>query len=168
VVTSPAPSGPFPPNAAGAMCLAGIAAQVIGNVDNPMGDFADLFGEGIGLALDDPAGGAPGFYDASAFTGISFDIDNAQANLRVQFPTRETVATGSSAYWGSSATSPGSPVVAGTNVIHWADVGGPAYVTSPPAFDVTMIQAIQFSVYTTTGSATPVSFCISNLTLLTN
>jgi hypothetical protein len=170
-VTSPTPgAGSFPPSASGAMCLKGNAAQVIngpaGGPSPAMPDYSDIFGIGIGLDFNNPGGdaGVAGFYDASKYTGISFDIDNAQTNFRVQFPTSETLTSGDSAYWGGAAAS-GSPVMAGTNTFTWAEVGGPMYEKMPPAFDNTMIQAIQFSVYTDVTAAVPVSFCISNLTL---
>jgi hypothetical protein len=166
-VTSPTPgAGSFPPSTSGAMCLKGTAAQVI-NGTNMMPDYSDIFGIGIGLDFSNPggdAGATAGFFDASKFTGISFDIDMAQANFRVQFPTSATLASGDSAYWEGAAMT-GSPVEAGTNTFKWTDVGGPSYATTPPPFDDTKIQAIQFAVYTDTMAAVPVSFCISNLTL---
>jgi hypothetical protein len=170
-VSSPTPgAGSFPPNAAGAMCLTGTAAQVI-NGTNGMPDYSDLFGEGIGLDFDNPGGDAgttAGLFDGTPFTGVSFDITfpsgTTQTNFRVQFPTSESLATGDSAYWGG-ATAPGSPVMAGTNTFTWADVGGPSYLTGAPAFDKTKMQAIQFAVYTDVTASVPVSFCINNLTL---
>jgi hypothetical protein len=41
------------------------------------------------------------------------------------------------------------------------------YLTKPPAFDDTKVQAIQFAVYTDTSATVPVSFCINHLTLTT-
>jgi hypothetical protein len=174
VVTSPTPGvGSFPPSAEGAMCLTGTAAKVL-NGANMMPDYSDLFGEGIGLDLNNPggdAGATAGFFDGSKYTGVSFDITfpsgTPQANLRVQFPTMETLSTGDSAYWGGAKNS-GSPITsASTYAFKWADVGGPMYLTNPPAFDKTKIQAIQFAVYTDTMASVPVSFCINNLTLTT-
>jgi hypothetical protein len=105
VVSRPTPgAGSFPPDQSGAMCLTGTAAKVI-NGANSMPDYTDLFGEGIGLDLNDPggdAGATAGFFDGSKFTGVSFDITfpsgTPQTNLRVQFPTMETLSTGDSAY----------------------------------------------------------------------
>jgi len=180
MVTSPTPDGPFPPAAAG-MCLTGTAAMVaLGPPNGPSpgaADYSDIFGEGIGLDLNNPGTGdgggtaVVGVYNASMYTGIAFDLSfpngMTQANMRVQFPTTESLATGDSAFWGSAMGVAGSPVAAGPNVVPWSAVGGPEYATAPPAFDNTKIQAIQFSVYTDATATVPVSFCVNNLELTT-
>jgi hypothetical protein len=173
VVTSPTPgAASFPPSASGAMRLTGIAAQVIngtpGGPSPGKPDYPDLFGVGIGLNFNAPGSGAlVGFYDASAYTGISFEITFPsgvpQAHLRVQLPTMETLATGVPDYWGGAIAAT-SPVTPGTNTFPWAQVNGNGPFQSP-AFNRTMIQAIQFAVYTDTLASIPVSFCINNLTL---
>jgi hypothetical protein len=166
-VFSPTPAAAFRPTAGKGMCTSGIAAQVLsGTAGGPapgQPDYGDLFGVGIGLDLDSPAGtGLP--YDASHYTGISFDIDVVQEDLRVEFPTAES---GDNAPFWNGATYTSSPITRGTNVVRWADVGGPFYETNPPPFDPTKLLSIRFHVWTLPSSPTPFSFCIDNLTLLT-
>jgi hypothetical protein len=166
-VFTPTPAAPFLPTIGKGMCTSGIAAEVlVGPVGGPSAgqpDYGDLFGVGISLDLDSPGGvGLP--YDASAFTGISFDIDTVQPDLRVEFPTAES--GGNAPFW-NGATGISSPITRGTNVIRWADVGGPFYESNPPPFDVTRLLSIRFHVWTLPSSSTPFSFCIDNLTLLT-
>ena len=56
--------------------------------------------------------------------------------------------------------------------IAWADVGGPFYLTqqspavTPPAFDVTKVQSIQFQVFTNINTSSPYAFCVANLALI--
>ncbi len=128
-------------------------------------DYSNLFGVGIGLDLDSPGDGGTGLpFDLSGYTGISFDIDVGQANFRVELPTAES--GGNAPFWGGVAAE-SSPIVPGTNVVRWADVGGPFYETDPPPFDVTRVLSIRFHVWTLPSSPTPFAFCINNLTLLT-
>jgi hypothetical protein len=166
-VFSPTPAAPFLPTIGKGMCTSGIAAGVL---DGPVGgpspgqpDYGDLYGVGIGLDLNS-AGGTGLPYDASKYTGISFDIDVVQTDLRVEFPTAES--GGNAPFWAGTG-SISSPITRGTNVIRWADVGGPFYESNPPPFDVTKLLSIHFHVWTLPGPPTPFAFCIDNLTLLT-
>jgi hypothetical protein len=171
--TLPAGTAGFPPTA-GAMCTTGMVAPVPMMTAAPtMPDYGAVFGAGIGLDLNNP-GGANGKSTFPAttkgVTGISFTIDAPPtAGLRVEFPTTDTDgSTAGSAYWGATASFPNSPIVAGTNTIHWADVKIPSTATTP-TFVPNNIESIQFHVPTAVMAASVrYSFCISNLMLLTN
>ena len=158
-------------NTGGMMCTSGKVAVVIAGV-NDLPDYGHITGAGIGLDLNNSGGAVPvrGVFNATAkhVTGVAFDLDIvALPGLRVEFPTPTTDATSvGAAYWGATSAFPGSPVVAGTNVIRWADVRIPSAVA--PAFDPTMIESVLFHVPTTVTAAGPYSFCVSNLRLLTN
>jgi hypothetical protein len=167
----PAGAAGFPPTA-GALCTTGMVAPVSGTPP----DFGNIFGAGIGLDLNNPGGAnsVKGTFAATTkgVTGISFSIDvPPTAGLRVEFPTTDTDGTTSgAAYWGATATFPNSNVVSGVNTIHWADVKVPTTATTP-TFVPNNLESIQFHVPAAGTSATapvPYSFCISNLTLLTN
>jgi len=175
-VVAPVGGQPFMPTdmASSKMCTNGTAAKVInGTSGSP--DYSDLWGAGIALDLNNPGGdaGAKGDFDLSAFQGVQFDFsgDLIPANaMRVNFPF--TGEHGSdSPYW-MGDTNASSPLTAGHITIKWADVGGPAYLknqqppTTPPAFDKTKTQSIQFQVFTVTSSTTPYSFCVANLALI--
>jgi hypothetical protein len=159
------------PNTGGKMCTSGTAAVVIAGAGG-LPDYANITGAGIGLDLNNSGGALPvrGVFNATAkgVTGLAFDLQIvAVTALRVEFPTPATdVGTAGAAYWGANPAFSDSPVVAGTNVLRWADVriAGAA----PPAFDPTMIESILFHVPTNRTSVVPYSFCISNLRLLTN
>jgi hypothetical protein len=96
-------------------------------------------------------------------------LANSMVSFRVEFPTAAVPGTtdADAAYW-NGATSNGSPVTAGTNVVLWSNVAGPMYETSAPPFDPTQLLAIQFHVIASASGTTPFSFCISNLTALTS
>jgi hypothetical protein len=183
-ITLPSPLAPFMPDSTGAMCTAGTAALVLtkGGAD----DYPDLWGGGIGLDFNNPGGdaGVKGYYDASKYTGVSFTfaaMTLPTGYMRVNFPFMGQHAK-DSPYWdgggdGPMASSPltGTPANPQKVTIHWADVGGPAYLkTQTPAIDPAMypfnpsaVQAIQFQVFTNNKTVTPYAFCVSNLALLT-
>ena len=180
-IMSPTPGGPFAPDSTtGAMCTYGTAAVVMnGTSGSP--DYSDLWGAGISLDLNNPGGdaGVKGTWDGSMYKGFSFDIANngtlgsiPSKAMRVNFPFTGEHGTDSPYYQG--ATQSYSVLTNGSHVvIHWSDIGGPAYlanqvppVTAPP-FDNTKIQSIQFQVFTNTSTATPYGFCVNNLTVLT-
>ena len=167
VITKPS-FGAFP-NTAGKMCTAGTAAKVINLTTAAMPDYNNIWGAGIGLDLNNSGGdaGVKAPYNATAngVTGIAFDIDTLPlAGLRVEFPTPATTAA--AAFWGGTLAL--SPVKMGHNEFHWRDVGGPFYLTTPPAFDPTAILSMQFHVPSGTAAPADYSFCVSNVTALTN
>jgi len=168
VITKPASTG-FAAVAGNKLCTAGTAAKVI-NGTNGMPDYSGIWGTGIGIDLNTTGGAnstkSPYNATAKGVTGIEFTIDNLPlGGLRVEFPTPAT--TSGSAYW-NGKTSNTSPVVTGVNTIKWADVSGPMYLASPPAFDPTMILSVQFHVPTGTSGSSAFDYCISNLKMLTN
>jgi hypothetical protein len=122
-----------------------------------------------------PHASAPmqGLYDALAHgvTGVAFDIDNPPVpNLRVEFQTLGT--ENNAAYW-NGAVSQSSPVaVPGHYEIRWPQVGGPFYLinngTTPPPFDATKLEAMQFHVPSNPSAAVSYSFCVRNIIMLTN
>jgi hypothetical protein len=174
-IVAPVPgAGTFAPSdrKTGRMCTSGVVARVADIVvggANPTPDYNNMWGAGIGLDLAGATGDrSKGSIDvvAKRITGFSFAIDNVPSpGLRVELATRAT--DGSSAghnYWGATAAYPPSPVKAGTNTVHWADFVGPKGTGT----DTGHVQSIQFHVPTTTASTESYSFCISNLTMLTN
>lgn len=168
MITMPAgPTYAFSGVTGNKLCTTGTAAKVL-NGTSGAADYTSMFGTGIGLDLNN-AGGANGKmpYNATGkVTGISFDIDMVPlGGLRVELPTPAT--TQGAAYWGGKANNT-SPVKAGHNSFKWADVTGPMYLATPPAFDPTMILSVQFHIPTNTSAAIPFSYCVSNLKLLTN
>jgi len=176
IIQTPTAGRPFAPSSdTGAMCTSGVAAMVLVDA-NGSPDYADLWGAGIGLDLNNPGGdaSAKGPWDGSAFTGIAFDVSGPAlpiAAIRVLFPF--IGQHGGDAPYFQGQTLSYSPVVNNSHVeIHWSDVGGPLYLgysvppVTPPLFDPSKLLSIQFQVFTNTSTATPFGFCVSNLTLL--
>jgi hypothetical protein len=166
VITMPA-AGMFA-NVGGKMCTSGTVAKVINLVGGTMPDWSNIWGAGIGLDLNN-SGGATAVkeeFDASAYKGISFDIDTPPlAGLRVEFPSKATEGTAAGAdFWGATKDYGNSPVVAGTNVITWDAIKGPT--ATPHTFDKAHILSIQFHVPASDKASAMFSYCISNLKLL--
>ncbi len=167
------PYGPAP--ATGAMCTSGVAAQVL--VDSSgTPDYGDLWGGGIGLDFNNPGGdaGVKGTWDATAFTGIAFDLSGPNVpteSMRVLFPFLGEHGTDAPYFQGQTLGYSKLPSD-GHVEIHWSDIGGPLYLTysappvTPPLFDPTQVFSIQFQVFTNASSSTPYAFCVNNLTLL--
>jgi len=157
-------------NEDGKMCTSGTVAAVINDATGAP-DYLNIWGAGMGLDLNSSGGASPvkGTYDAVAngVTGFSFVIDTPpMLSLRVEFPT----ATASTAPFWQGDNMAASPVVPGLNVIHWADVNGPFYQTSPPPpamVDATALKSILFHVFTHAEGPLAYSFCVSKLTALT-
>ena len=180
-ITTPIPGQPFMPTDAttGEMCTAGTAAKVLTPPGMPTGtpDYSDLFGAGIGLDFNNPGGdaGVKMPINLSAYKGFSFDFSGSMIpignKIRVNFPFVGEHGT-DSPYFAANKTDDHSTLsTTSTNTVLWADILGPAYltgqgVTNIPAFDPTMVESIQFQVFTNTGAAIPYAFCVSNLTLL--
>jgi hypothetical protein len=179
-ITTPTPGQPFLPTdpATNKYCTYGQAALVLNKNGSP--DYADLWGGGIGLDFNPGRdGGAGGYADLSAYTGIAFDFSGNLVpfeSMRVDFPFLGQHG-GDAPYW-DGAIRPYSllPAAGGHVVIKWADIGGPYYLMqqTPPldltqyAFDPRAVQAIQFLVFTNSSVATPYNFCVANLSFLTN
>jgi hypothetical protein len=175
MVTSPLGGQPFVPTDmdSSKMCTTGTGAKVINGTNGP--DYSDLWGGGIALDLNNPGGdaGAKGDFDLSAYSGVQFDFSGdiiPNAAMRVNFPFTGEHGTDSPYWMGDTNTS--SPLKAGHITVNWADVGGPAYLknqvppTTPPKFDSTKTQSIQFQVFTNVNTTTPYSFCVANLALI--
>ena len=174
-VTTPTVGARFIPDSGGkGMCTSGTAAMVVG-LDGGSPDYGNIWGAGIGFDLDNPDGadgsvGVKGLYNASThgIAGIAFDIDVVPdgGHLRVEFPTQGT--ENAAAYW-DGPTEYLSPIVTpGHEEIRWSQVGGPEYVSSPPPFDPTKLESVWFEVVSNASSPVHYSFCISNVTALTN
>ncbi len=152
------------------VCTSGVAAQVIVNPSTMALDYLNIWGANIGLDFNNPDRtnvNRGGSYDAHAhaITGFSFVIDTPPpSTLRVSFSTTANPFTAS--YWGGSA-SLFSPVQPGLNVVRWAEVGGPSYLTDPPVFDPTALLGMQFTVFSNANRPVPFDYCISSLTALT-
>ncbi len=178
-ITSPTPGDIFPPDATtGAMCTSGTAALVM-NGPSGSADYSDLWGAGISLDLNNPGGdaGMKGTWDGSPYTGIAFDFSGTMIPnkaMRVNFPFVGEHGTDSPYYQGGGTAAQAFSTLNNNShvVIHWSDVGGPKYLSdqgmTPPAFDKTKIQSIQFQVFTNATTNTPYAFCVNNLTVLTD
>lgn len=179
-ITTPVPGQPFAPDPTNGMCTSGTAAKVLPPPGMPTGspDYSDLFGAGIGLDFNNPGGDAgvgkmP--IDLSKYTGFSFTFSGTMIPLgnkiRVNFPFAGENNGTDSPYFAANATDDHSTIsTTGVNTVKWANILGPQYLLStltPPKFDPTMVESIQFQVFTNTGAAIPYAFCVNNLTLLT-
>jgi hypothetical protein len=187
-IAAPTPGGVFMPTEAASseMCTDGVASQVMNKGGAP--DYSDMWGAGIMLDFSNPGGdaGPKGDRDLSGFKGISFDVSaftGPTSNgagvpagaMRVNFPFTGEHGTDSPYWMGTDKSSSPLTVPAGTTQhveIAWTDVGGPYYLTqqspavTPPPFDVTKAQSIQFQVTTTANATTPYAFCVANLALI--
>lgn len=178
-ITSPTPGQPFLPTdfATNKYCTSGVAAMVL--LKDGIPDYGDLWGGGMGLNFNPVGdGGAAGYADLSAYAGIAFDFSGdlvPPSSMRVDFPFKGEHGA-DAPYWMGNTRAYSPLPVAGHVVIRWTDIGGPYYLMQEaPAVDVTQypfdpkaVQAIQFLVFTNTSVATPYSFCVANLALLTN
>jgi hypothetical protein len=169
-ITSPLPSAGdagagFPPNASGAMCLSGTAAQIIGTPP----DYSNIFGIGIGLDFNN-AGGTKEPYDANAHhvVGFRFTVSGlpaAPATVRVEFPFPGTDASGD-AY--AETVAPGTTEM----TVLWSDATfGPSFTppmgSTEPQFDPSKVESIQFHVVTDAQASIPVTdLCVTNLVAL--
>lgn len=181
-ITTPTPGLPFAPTdpATSEMCTSGTAAVVRNGTSSNAPDYGDLWGAGIGLDFNDPGGdaGTRGYLDLSQFKGIAFDFSAdilPIAAMRVNFPFLGMHGA-DAPYW-MGATMSASPLLGTTASpqhveIDWSDVRGPFYLTqqtppvTPPDFDPTAVQGIQFQVFTNASAPTPYSFCVSELALV--
>jgi hypothetical protein len=173
-VVSPVGGQPFAPTdvKSSKMCTNGTAAKAINGPDGTP-DYGAIWGGEIALDFNNRGGdaGARGDFDLSPFQGIEFDFsgDLIPNNQIVNFPF--TGEYGSSPPSWMGATSDSSPLTVGHNIIKWADVGGPLYLepaVTPPPFDKTHVQTINFQAATVATAATPYSFCVANLALIPN
>jgi hypothetical protein len=178
LITAPVPGMPFAPTGTSLaqMCTSGTVAQVIAVVGTAAGgsammDYSNIFGAGIGLDLNNPGlDGGTGMkmpFDAASkmVIGISFDLDVLPATgLRVEFPFGS--ASNPAGVWKPNKTSYASPVSAGHNVLLFASVMQPSYVTAPVPFDPTTLTSIQFHIPTSIMAAAPYAFCIDHLALI--
>jgi hypothetical protein len=178
-ITSPMPGGIFPPMANG-MCTMGVAAQVLAGT-NGMDDYTDLFGAGIGLDLNNPGGdaGVKMPIDLSTYKGFSFDFSGTNipaGKIRVNFPFVGEHGN-DSPYFSNAVSDDHSTLVGSTtpgpNTVLWKDILGPYYLSQQtpavpaPPFLPSMVESIQFQVFTNDKTSTPYAFCVNNLTLLT-
>jgi hypothetical protein len=177
-VVMPTPGQPVPPDTTtGAMCATGTGAVVMAG-STGTADYSDLWGAGLALDFNNKGGdaGAKGTFDLSKYTGIGFTFSGTNIpvnHMRVNFPFVGENNGSDSPYWQGGTQEYSSLANNQTITIKWADVKGPKYLTeqtpptTPPAFDASKVQSIQFQVFTNAATATPFSFCVNNLTLLT-
>jgi hypothetical protein len=177
-ISSPIPGDPFTNAGDGKMCTTGTAAKVIMDATGATA-YSAIWGAGIGFDLnnggtDDGGTGAKLAWDATSngVTGFRFTIDMPPigGQMRVEFPTNAApgVTDINSAYWGGETMNLSPFTKAGTYSFHWADVGGPMYLTPHMAFDKTKIVSMQFHVVTNTSSAIDFNYCIRDLFALTD
>ncbi|MFL5307882.1 MAG: hypothetical protein ACJ8F1_21865 [Polyangia bacterium] len=175
---TPGPGKPVPPDpTTGALCANGTGAVVLPGASGTS-DYADLWGAGLALDFNNKGGdaGPKGTFDLSKYTGIGFTFTGTNIpvnHMRVNFPFTGEHNGSDSPYWQGDTQDYSSLANNKTITIKWADVGGPKYLTAqsppvvPPKFDPTKVESIQFQVFTNQSTSTPFSFCVNNLTLLT-
>lgn len=158
------------------MCTSGTVAKVIAGMVGCIApgvtcpDHSTLFGAGIGLdfnnaGADGGTGKMPFDATMAGVVGISFDLHAPPlAGIRVEFPTLGTEDT--SAMW-KPGTANFSPLVAGHNVLFFADIKSPTFVSAPMPFDPTKLLSIQFHVPTSTSASAMFNFCIRKLAVVT-
>jgi hypothetical protein len=156
------------------MCASGVAAQVVNDATGAPA-YSSIWGDIIGFDLNNPGGVGDGVslrsqYDAGAHgvTGFAFDIDSVPVggHLRIGFATLGT--ENNPAYLLGASTDLSPIAIPGHYELRWPQVGGPHYLPSPPPFDPTLLESVQFHVVSNTTAPVPFSFCISNVMLLTN
>jgi hypothetical protein len=146
--TSSFPQGSMP----GTMCLSGTAAKVVGS------DYSNIFGIGIGLDFNN-VGGVKMPWNATMnhVVGFSFTIAGIPtgAAVRVELPIPATDAAGSDSY--AKTVSADGQVTLDLATVKSGDTNGltPAFTATgtEPAWDPTMIESIQFHVFTNTNNA---------------
>jgi hypothetical protein len=176
VVTAPgSATGGFAPIGGMGMCTSGTAAKVISGSDGSA-DYSHIWGAGIAVDLNNSGGTSATRmpYDAvqNRVTGFEFDLDTQPprpqpganyGGLHIEFPTPVTL--GQSAYW--------ADVSLGHNVIFWSQLFGPfdaatgTLARAPAAFDQSQLLSVEFLVSTAVGSSLEYTFCINNLTAMT-
>jgi hypothetical protein len=197
IMPAPPPAWGFP-NVDGELHTAGIADATLPcpmgltSIGCPENDFQNMNGAGIALDFSADAGppdgdGARHAWDPSAVgvIGVSFVIDGAPKQLRVEFPTLLTEADAAaedppitaenptsdddptgSPYWGAQAEGdqhfPASPVVAGQNVITWDQVASPR--SRAYAFDPHRMLGVRFHV--PAGVSVAYDFTVKDFTFL--
>jgi hypothetical protein len=179
----PTPGQVFPPVQGKGMCASGVGAVVLAGT-NGQNDYSDIWGAGIALDFNNLGGdaGAKGTFDLTKYKGIGFTFsgDMVPVNkMRVNFPFVGEHADpvdptkADSPYWKGDMLDHSPLLPNQTYKIYWNEVAGPDYLTkqtpaiTPPPFDPTKVQSIQFQVFTNASTTTPFSFCVDNLTLLT-
>jgi hypothetical protein len=174
-LATPTPGAAFRPDPGGrGMCTTGVAAQILNGSDGQPA-YSSIWGNIIGFALAstaprDAGSDTLGVYDAPAhgITGFAFDIDAVPpgGHIRVAFPTKGT--ENNAASW-RGATNDLSPIVApGHYEMRWPEIGGPMYLVGAPPFDPKTLEMISFHVVSNISASTSYSFCVNNITLLTN
>jgi hypothetical protein len=157
----------FPPTAAGAMCLSGTAAKVIGTPP----DYSNMFGIGIGLDFNNQ-NGVKGIWDASMnhVVGFTFHISGVPTGgVLVEFPTTDTDAMGSDS-WSITAMSDGDYTADLNTMASDRHHLSQAFQMTgmQPAFKPSQMKSIQFHVATNIRAAISVSnLCVSNLAAVT-
>jgi hypothetical protein len=208
-ITAPDPSVMAFPNTNGEMVTSGTAELVLPCVMGSMAatiptsgcpgmgaaggnDYSSMWGAGIGFDLNAEKGPPDGTGekhtwnpDAVGVIGISFEIVNAPAALRVEFPMQLTDAeaaadtppitakppttddhSAGAPYWGAKPDGMygNSKVTEGVNTITWDQIGVPKMGIYP--FDRTRILGIQWHVPTSTNGTTNYNFTIKNVKFL--
>jgi hypothetical protein len=162
-IFAPNPAKPGFPNVGGTMCTVGTAAQVL-LLDGQL-DFAHMWGAGMEFELDGgPTGDGAFDARASKVIGLSFDIDQVPAGLRIEVATPTFPPLVGASYWGAEASYPASPVRIGRNKVLFAQVQSPTAPAEP--LDVTRLSAIRFFVPGSPNGAQDFSYCISNVRML--
>jgi hypothetical protein len=153
----------FSPTGDLGMCMVAVTARVIVRSDGVI-DFANIWGARITFTLQDGDS-----YDALAHgvTGFAFHIDAEPPPRALRVELATATAPLDPAFWGGFGSEV-SPVHAGHNEVRWADVGGPIWQDRPPRFDPTRLISISFMVPAESHRAKAFSFCIDQLTALTN
>jgi len=150
----------------GPICVAGTGARVLSN--GVSYDYATYWGSALAMDLNNPTNAAMAqmAYKASdhGVTGFQFTFQNkASSTVRLSYKVRDPGTSALLEYCLDLTTS--------TSTVHFTDAHQSCYLPTPgPALTAAMadhIEGIQWQVPTNIAAATPFSYCISNLTPIT-
>jgi len=149
-------------NGSGQICVAGTGTRVLGS------DYATYWGAAMALDLNNPTNApmAQMAYVASSHgvTGFQFSFQNkASSTVRMSYKVRDPGTNALLEYCVDLTTA--------TSVVHFSDARQACYLATPgPALTAALadhVEGIQWQVPTNISAAAPFSYCISNITPLT-
>ncbi|HEY4016617.1 MAG TPA: hypothetical protein VGM06_24945 [Polyangiaceae bacterium] len=148
MVASPTAVGSFP-NTGGSMCTSGTTSSAAG-----------AWGAGIALELDDGPPQEPFDTVAAGIKGFCFQLTGPTlptTTVRVAFPTQDN---NDNAYFQSVST-------VGQHTVLFANTAQGSWVTTPQAFEPTLVTLIQFQIPSSSVATVPWDFCVEGLTAVT-
>jgi len=153
----------FSKSTGSAICVSGMASQVMNGANGP--DYTRYYGGGVGLNLADPGNSMTLLpWDRGSVTGFSFNITGMTVPADLRF--KATFFQGASVNTDYCLT-----IKAGQNTVKFEQIVNACYTggaMAPALAPTAQLQAIQWQVATNTTAATPFNFCVDNLVALKN